>query len=280
LKKKLSLVLKTNFVFSSLTGIILAFFSLDTNQLFNTNSPETYSILGWSLIGFSFFLLYQSIVKNPLAVFIIFIMDYLWVIGSFLILSFKMFNISFYGYLSIGFVAIVVLVFGTLEQFYLSKFDNIGEDKKRLKFEKPVYAPKEIIWNVISDVENYHEVADNIDDVKILSGNGQNMVRQCSHGKDSWTEECTLWKDEEVYEFLVNTKAKDYPYPFDFLKGRWEIVKNKDENNYSIKMNFDFSYKKKYHNWLIHPMLKLKFTKIAEDLLDKWEKKILNRKRA
>jgi len=41
-------------------------------------------------------------------------------------------------------------------------------------------------------------------------------------------------------------------------------------------MQFDFQYKQRVHNWLLHPVLKSKFSKIAEELLDNWQKKLEN----
>ncbi|HHP7240030.1 MAG TPA: hypothetical protein ACFCUD_00050 [Cyclobacteriaceae bacterium] len=45
------------------------------------------------------------------------------------------------------------------------------------------------------------------------------MVRSYSFKDDKWSEECVDWREEEQFSFVVNTKAKDYPYPFSYLKG-------------------------------------------------------------
>ncbi|PHR42612.1 MAG: hypothetical protein COA32_17245 [Fluviicola sp.] len=134
-----------------------------------------------------------------------------------------------------------------------------------MSFRRKVKANKPDVWKVISDVENYHEVAGNIDEVKIVSGEKEGMVRACSHGKDSWTEKCSLWEEEKEYSFEVDTSAPDYPYPFKVLRGNWQ-VKELADNKTEIIMNFEFEYTKSIHNLLLHPLMKHKFIKICKDL--------------
>jgi hypothetical protein len=42
-------------------------------------------------------------------------------------------------------------------------------------------------------------------------------------------------------------------------------------------MLFDFQYKRKYQNLLLHPLLKGKFSKTAEELLENWQKMLENK---
>lgn len=99
------------------------------------------------------------------------------------------------------------------------------------------------------------------------------MVRQCSHGKDSWQETCTIWEAEKQYSFEVDTSAPDYPYPFKSLKGNWQ-ANEINTSQTEIIMEFEFEYKNKIQNFLLHPFLKYKFSKVGEILLDSWKKKI------
>ena len=80
-----------------------------------------------------------------------------------------------------------------------------------------------------------------------------------------------MWMEEKAYSFEVDTKAPDYPYPFKFLKGTWE-VQELNSGTTKITMIFDFQYKRKYQNWLLHPLLKGKFLKTGDELLDNWQK--------
>jgi len=164
------------------------------------------------------------------------------------------------------------LFMGINQSKALAQVDSSAvKGKKHFRFERIVKASKPAVWKVIADVANYDKVAPNIDDVKIISGEGQGMVRSCSHGKDSWTETCSMWQEEKTYSFEVNTAAPNYPYPFKFLKGTWE-VQEIDSTTTKIVMLFDFEYKHGFQNILVHPLLKGKFTKTAHELLDNWQK--------
>jgi len=134
-------------------------------------------------------------------------------------------------------------------------------------------ANKEKTWRVISDVSNYHEIAPNIDSVEIISGEGEGMIRKCTHKANNWTEVATLWEEGEQYSFEVNTDAEDYPYPLKFLKGTWQ-VKEISKSKTEIIMKFDFAYKRKIYKLLLHPFMKSKFNKISEELLDNWQRKL------
>jgi ribosome-associated toxin RatA of RatAB toxin-antitoxin module len=169
-----------------------------------------------------------------------------------------------------------VFVFGLGQASGLARIDEENKKgQKSFKFKRKVKGTKQKVWEVISDVANYHEVAPNIDDSKVISGEKKGMVRTCSHGKDSWSETCTLWEEERQYSFVVDTHAPDYPYPLKTLKGTW-IVDEISNNENEITMIFEFEYKKPIQNILVHPLMKYKFTKVCKELLDNWQKMIEN----
>lgn len=221
-------------------------------------------------------IIYEIIKQRPAAVLWIIVQDFMWVIGSAILLIVRPFEISKDGNLAIAIVALVVVFMGINQSKELAQVDSVnGKGIKHAKYERIVKANKKKVWKAIADVANYHEVASNIDDVKIISGEGKGMVRSCSHGKDSWTETCSMWVEEQSYSFEVNTSAPNYPYPFKFLKGTWEVQKI-DSNTTKIIMHFDFMYKRKIQNILAHPLVKGKFNKTAIDLLDNWQKMLEN----
>ncbi|MBD3275991.1 MAG: hypothetical protein GF372_11805, partial [Candidatus Marinimicrobia bacterium] len=226
------------------------------------------------LIYFTATIIYEIKRQKPIGVLFIIIQDFLWVIGSIVLLIFQPFEISVAGNGIIAAVALVVLFMGFNQAKTLGQIDNKSSGKiKQLRFERTTQANKAKVWEVISDVANYHEVAPNIDNVEIISGTEEGMIRSCSHGKESWTETCSLWIEEKEYAFEVNTDAADYPYPFKYLKGNWKIEETNSSHT-KIIMLFEFEYEKKFQNWLLHPILKRKFSKTAEELLDNWQKKI------
>ena len=263
-----------NAIFSGLTGILLVVFNKNIASLFGTSNTATFWIIGLALIFFAAIIIYEIKRQKPIGVLFIIIQDLLWVSGSIVLLIFQPFDISITGNGIIAVVALVVLFMGMNQAKALGQIDNKSNGKiKQLSFERTTKATKENVWKVISDVANYNEVAPNIEDVEIISGKEEGMVRRCSHGKENWTETCSLWIEENEYAFQVNTDATDYPYPFGYLKGNWKI-EEMNSSHTKIIILFEFEYRKKFQNWLLHPILKRKFSKIAEELLDNWQKKL------
>jgi len=264
--------LRINAIFSSVSGIVLIAFSQSIAKLFDTTNNAVFWIVGIVLLLFASTIFYEVIKQRPLAVLWIIMQDFLWVLGSIFMVAVNPFEISKTGNLTVAVIALIVLFMGINQSKALAQVDsNAVKGKKHFRFQRVVKASKPAVWKVIADVANYDKVAPNIDDVKIISGEGQGMVRSCSHGKDNWTETCSIWQEEKTYSFEVNTAAPDYPYPFKFLKGTWE-VQQIDSTTTKIVMLFDFEYKHRFQNVLIHPLLKGKFTKTADELLDNWQK--------
>lgn len=266
--------LQINALFSGLSGIILVVLNKYVANLFDTSNTPVFWIIGAALIFFSLTIIYEIKRQKPFGVLSIIIQDFLWVLGSIILLIFQPFEISKTGNSIIAVVALAVLFMGINQTKALAQTDNNPKKgTKQLSFERTIKATKDNVWKIISDVATYHVVAPNIDDVKVISGKGEGMVRSCSHGKDSWTETCSLWEEENEYAFEVNTAAPSYPYPFKYLKGNWK-VEGIGSAQTKVIMIFEFEYKKKFQNWLLHPILKGKFSKTAEELLDNWQKQI------
>ena len=266
--------LTANAVFSTLCGIVVLLFQKKVEQIFNVEPSNFFFILGILLIFFALTIVIEIKRQRALPVLWITIQDMLWVIGSAILLLWNPFDISIEGNIIIGIVALFVLLFGLGQARGLARIDERNKrGKKVLQFSRKVKGAKSKVWKVISDVANYHEVAPNIDGSKVISGEKQGMVRSCSHGKDSWTETCTLWEEEKQYSFMVDTNTPDYPYPLKSLKGTW-IVDEISSNESEITMIFEFEYKKPIQNILLHPIMKYQFTKVCKELLDNWQKLI------
>ncbi len=267
----LQIALLGNGIFSLSTGLFLLFFKNRIAKWFGQEKSIIFLIIGLGLLYFAYSIFKQLKNPEPDAVFYIIVQDLIWVLASIVILFFKPFNITVLGNQIIIGVAFIVLFFGVGQSIGLAQTDSIKEKGiKRLSFERVINASKENTWKTISDVSNYHKVAPNIDNVEIISGQGEGMVRSCTHKKDNWTEVATLWDEGEKYSFQVNTDAEDYPYPLKYLKGTWK-VEEISKNQTKITMTFEFTYKRKIYNLLVHPFMKKEFDKISEELLDNWQ---------
>ncbi len=268
--------LLANALFSGVSGTLLLVFHAQLADLFSLENSTAFWIIGIALLYFTATIVYEIKMQGPRAVLWIIAQDFLWVIASLVLLVWNPFLISFAGNLIIALVALGVLLMAINQSVALAKVDNSPDtpEMKQIQFERVFSMDKQATWEVIADVANYHQVAPNIDDVKIISGHGAGMVRACSHGKDSWTETCTLWEDEKRYAFEVNTAAPDYPYLFKYLHGYWEVEEVEPATT-KVVLRFRFQYKSRLQNLLIHPFLKGKFTTIVEELLGNWEKLVL-----
>lgn len=173
-------------------------------------------------------------------------------------------------YLMISLAALlgVILMYGLIQY---------PKAKKEQHFivERAVKASPETIWSIISDIGNYHLVtAPGIDQVKIISGKGLGLKRECvAPSGISWEETCTEWIPNERFSFKVNTEREDYPFPLKSLNGSWVIEKINTEES---KIILDFSYT--FSNpFLAGYFLKAGTKQAREDsnyLLDNWQKMI------
>lgn len=133
--------------------------------------------------------------------------------------------------------------------------------------ERLVDAPADIVWNVISDVEKYAVYAPNLSRAEKTS-DGMTPTRRCydTQGR-GWNEACVLWKEGEVYSYIIDTS--DYPYPFIQMKGTWGLQERAD--GVLITMRFEYTPSQPWFlGWLTHQTVKRAFRPIIDELFDNW----------
>jgi len=139
---KLLTTLKTNAIFSGISGIVLIVLNHQVAKLFGTDNNSIFWIIGLALIFFAITIIVEVIKQRSLAILWVIIQDFLWVIGSILILVLNPFPISPTGTIIIGTVALIVLFMGLNQAKALTKIDNIPKNKgKQWRFERIVKAP-------------------------------------------------------------------------------------------------------------------------------------------
>jgi uncharacterized membrane protein YjdF len=113
----LSQVLRSNATTSLLSGIALAAMPTYFSQLFEVENTLVFRILGFVLLFFAATVFYASIApeEKPRQVTWIIIQDLLWVVGSIVILTFRLFSLSAIGYGLIAIMAVIVAIFGYLQ---------------------------------------------------------------------------------------------------------------------------------------------------------------------
>lgn len=144
-----------------------------------------------------------------------------------------------------------------------------------LVFSTHVDAPVEAVWDVISDVVAYAEVAPNLSHAAIESGEGAGMVRRCWDTQGgTWQEACGEWVPGSHYTMIVDTS--DYPYPFTTMAGRWAV--EPEGSGSRIVMRFDYGMRYGPLGALLgRTLVPRKFTPICERLLENWVSRIQQR---
>lgn len=133
-------------------------------------------------------------------------------------------------------------------------------------------APPDVVWEVVSDVAHFAEVAPNLSRSEIVSGTGLGMRRRCYDllGR-GWSETCVAWEDRRRYSFRVDTK--DYPYPLTHMQGTWEI----EEQPQGTLLRMRFEYQLKYGllgRWLDRILIRPAFHLVCRRIMNNWQAKI------
>ena len=265
---------RANAVTTIISSIGMLIFHKQLAAMFEMTYSWPFLVLGGVITFFALTIFIEIRRQRALALLWIIPQDLLFTITCLLVIVIRPFGISDIGYLMIALYILPIAFFIIYQGIGLSQLDTKkGSNIKQLTFHRVVNADIDIVWSAISDVGNYHKVAPNIDSTKIISGHKEGMIRSCSHGKNSWTETCTLWEDKKQYSFAVNTQAPDYPYPLKSLNGNWSVLST-THGQTEISMVFEFEYKKQIQNILIHPIMKRQFTKVCRELLDNWQKMV------
>lgn len=135
-----------------------------------------------------------------------------------------------------------------------------------------VKAPKEIVWPVIADVQNYHKYATGLTHVAILSGSGKGMVRSCSDSASTWTEICTIWEEGKTYAFEVNMES-GFPFPFRKFSGTWSLHEQPN-NKTQILISFQYRFPQRWMRWFFSQDTHRYIEQGNKTLFDNWVAKI------
>lgn len=106
--KELKKYLTINSLFSAISGFTMLLFSRSLNNLFAIDNAYIFPIIGANLLFFSAFVwfVFTKQLTNKILVNIVSLLDLLWVLGSFTLVAFGLFNISENGNILISIIAI------------------------------------------------------------------------------------------------------------------------------------------------------------------------------
>ncbi|MEO9953783.1 hypothetical protein [Nonlabens sp.] len=122
--KALQKALKLNAIFSGTSGIVLILLHIQISKVFGTSNSTVFWIVGIALIYFALSIWYECIKVRKMAILWIIIQDYLWVMGSLILVVFDPFEISFLGHLLVLSIALIVLYMAINQHLELKKYTN------------------------------------------------------------------------------------------------------------------------------------------------------------
>jgi len=119
--KKLRTALKANALFSTISGLWIIFQHQQIAERMHLSNATILLIIGIILLPFAFFVYKTASAEriSPKKVKFIIVQDWLWVVGSVLIIALQAFGINRAGFIIIGVVALIVADFAIFQQRYL-----------------------------------------------------------------------------------------------------------------------------------------------------------------
>ena len=124
---RLQKCLTANAIFSTLSGLTLILFHQSIATLFDQTQSTVFWIIGIGLLFFALSVGLEVSKQRPKAVWGIIAQDYLWVIGSVILLLWNPFGVSKEGNVLILLIAIIVFIFGTGQAVEMKKMTGANK---------------------------------------------------------------------------------------------------------------------------------------------------------
>lgn len=140
-----------------------------------------------------------------------------------------------------------------------------------VQINRNINVPQHIAWDIISDLEQYADYAPNLSWAKVISGQGEGLVRRCADTNGGeWNETCVFWDEGNIYSIQVDTS--DYPYPFTFVQGTWSVKETHKGTDLTMKFDIQLKQDPPLIGWCVFNfMMRPAFARIGEQLMDNWE---------
>jgi hypothetical protein len=280
--------LALNAAFSALIGLELIIFPGITVHLMFTD-PAGWQLLVLRLLGVGLVLFALDLVLmatnrfvTKSEVMLIVLADIAWLIANATIVLLVGHVFTDTGMLIIGFVAVFVAFFATGQYVGAGRIvapeSRVSIHSKNGKLtamvKRAVDAPAETVWDIMTDHPGYADVASNISNVEVLSGEGIGMQRRCFGPKgENWTESCDHFEEGRSYGFKIHTEAPDFPYPISDLRGRWSVAPKETGSEFSI--DIEAIPKGGFLARTLFSLLaKRQFKSVLVDLADAWSRRM------
>lgn len=233
----LRMALAANAVFSLTCASMLITFPSSVGDWLGVQAPMTLRAIGIGLIGFAADLLHQTTRPRVATWRALYASaaDFLWVIGTLVLLALFPGALAPSGILLVLLVALAVLLFGTWQLWAIGQAHRLpGSDLYRHCIAVSVNAPADAMWRVIARIGEIERYMPSLRSSSILDGTlpGVGAIRVCEdHNGKRWSEECTAFNAGRSFEVRFHTEAPDFPFPARTMHGGWQVMADADDSS-------------------------------------------------
>lgn len=255
--------LLANAAFSTLSGGTFVLFGPAVADLIGIGIPLVYQIIGLGLLVFAGYVLWIATRKtvDTFAVLQISLGDFLWVMGTLVVILLTLPSLHWGGLVAMLLVAAVVLRFGIGQLNGISKAYAIPNkhNTHRICVAIDTPEPADKLWPIIADLPSIREYSPHLETVILREDTtpGVGAVRQCTDDKGkTWAEHCTRYDhDARALDMHFLADEPGFPYPFQTMDGGWEVVPN--GNGSTVNIWFEVTPKNRW----THPIILAMMTK-------------------
>jgi hypothetical protein len=259
--------LRTNAVFSVLSGVVLAVAAWWYLPLL---------LVGLPIAGFG--LAVAGIAAAPVGKLTrkaipVTTADILWVVASVILLT----NASLPAAIAIAASTVAAVVAGLaswqLVGLAVTRPDDPLADLDIIEASRRLPVPPPRIWPLLTDHQLYGRLAPNLSNVEVISQPGETLRRRCtSTNGQQWQETCTLWDEGRRFAVEVDTSA--YPYPVTVMRGLWQVDPHPQGS--TITMRFAIQAAPTIRGGLFILAMRLMFGRALARIFDGWQREALS----
>ncbi len=285
----LRFALMGNALFSFSSGMLLLFAPSLVGEWLGIQASIILQAIGIGLIVFAAELIYQATRKRILTwrALIASAADFMWVVGSIIVLLVFPQLFSSFGKTLLLAVASVVFVFGVWQLLAAGRTHRIketGEYRHCIIVE--TNAPADKMWRIVGNIGNIKKYMPSLKHSYIMDNKnpGVGAVRTCkNHAGKQWSEECIEFNPGRSFTVRFLSEDPEFPFPAKTMRGGWEVTPS--DSGSQVMVWWELTPKSKLLAPVILPLLAFQvdrdFPKIikrmsAEALIESNETQIQN----
>ncbi len=252
----------TNAAFSTLCSTVL-FVDAEPLSTHLGAPPSVLYGLGAALAAFVMILVWEATrpVVGLLSALLISGSDFLWVLGSGLLVAMAPEAFTSLGLALVIGVAVVVGLSGIAQlvgiRRTIAETDSTLGTRCHIEVGIDADVSRDAMWRVVSDLEGVHRYAPDLAESKLRGGGapGVNAVRQCTNVKgQTWAERCTRWDPGHGLDIEFQTAEAGFPFPMETMVGGWRL-ESLGSSRTRVTVWWSFTTKPSWAELMIVPIL-------------------------